>query len=163
MEVLKLGTDRKQIVGTQIMGIKTKRLMRAFSIWFLNKRSCHDENPSLYSASYRSRTMTCIVYPSLSNDTWHGFACIRFCSRVSLVPPITTWTPIEGWYFNRLLASAAAWLASSRVGQMTSTTIGVRFWSRSTGGNFTTTSIAGSWNWDLKHKYDQMSYMVSMI
>lgn len=32
MEVLKLGIDRKQIVGTQIMGIKTKRLMRAFSI-----------------------------------------------------------------------------------------------------------------------------------
>lgn len=82
--------------------------------------------------------------------TWQWFVCIRFCSRASLVPPITTWTPREGWYFNRVLASAAAWLASSLVGQIIRTTIGGRFSSRPTGGDFKRISIDGSWNQELQ-------------
>ena len=78
--------------------------------------------------------------------TWQGFVCMHFCSSVSLVPPITTWTPIDGWYFNKVLASVAIWLASSRVGHITSTRIGGCFWSRPTGGDLMTTSIDGSWN-----------------
>lgn len=78
--------------------------------------------------------------------TWQGFACMRFCSTASLVPPITTWTPMEEWYLSNLLASAAAWLASSRVGHITRTRIGGRFWSRPAGGVFITTSMDGSWN-----------------
>lgn len=86
--------------------------------------------------------------------TWQGLACMRFCSKASLVPPITTWTPMEGWYFSSLVASAAAWLASSRVGHMISTRNGGRFWSRSIGGDFTTTSIDGSWIGTLqKHSF----------
>lgn len=94
--------------------------------------------------------MKLVLFQWQEKLTWHGFACMRFCSRASLVPPITTWTPSEGWYFNRVLASAAAWLASSRVGQITSTTIGGRFWSRLMGGDFTRISIDGSWNQELK-------------
>ena len=42
------------------------------------------------------------------------------------------------------VASAAAWQVSSRIGHMTRTRIDVRFWPRSIGRDFTTTSIDGS-------------------
>jgi hypothetical protein len=44
----------------------------------------------------------------------------------------------------------AAWVASSLVGHMTRTIIGGRFWSRSRGGDFTTTSIDGSWKKEVR-------------
>lgn len=85
--------------------------------------------------------------------TWHGLVCIFFCSSANRVPPITTCTQIDGWNLRSLSASAAAWSASSRVGQITRTLIGGLLWSRSTGGNFETTSIAGSWSSQLVHNY----------
>lgn len=101
-----------------------------------------------------------LKYSRKKNPTWQGFACMRFCSTAILVPPIIACTPIEGWYLNSVFASAAAWFASSLVGHTISTFIGALFWSRSGGGNFTTTSIAGSWKqeefhcrWGLKKIY----------
>lgn len=113
----------------------------------LEKDELYDALPALLVSSLCSWNPAHIQLPeSKRKFTWQGFAWIRFCSRASLVPPITTWTPIEGWYFNKVFASAAAWFASSLVGHITRTKIGGRFWSRLIGGDFVTTSIDGSWN-----------------
>lgn len=98
---------------------------------------------------YSRRTVNHVLQRVVELLTWQGLVCMRLCSCVSRVPPITTCTPIDGWYFKSLLASAATWFASSLVGHRTRTLIDGLFCSRSTRGNLERTSIAGSWNWTL--------------
>lgn len=76
--------------------------------------------------------------------TWHGSHSRRFWSSLNLVPPTSVCTPMPSWYFNNTLASAAIWLASSRVGQRMSTSIGGTLWALFLREAFRTVSMAGS-------------------
>ncbi len=85
--------------------------------------------------------------------TWHGWLPSLFVSEFMLVPPITTCTPRPFWNVISIVASLAAWLASSRVGQMITTFTGLlpaKPWEPRV---FRIVSIAGSYT---KHQETQL-------
>ncbi len=94
--------------------------------------------------------------------TWHSCLSSLFVSEFMLVPPITSCTPRPFWNVMSIVASLAAWLASSRVGQMTTAFIGLlptKLWEPWV---FRIVSITGSYTTQLDtlHKREHLYYCI---